>query len=108
MLLLVFIQIVAFTDVLVSDQQEPTGAASGIVNSLHWRRAHYVHNGTDKSARGKVLSGPRLHVLSVLFKQALIGITLDVSVKRHPLFFVDQVGDEAAELGRVLNLVLGL
>ena len=47
-------------------------------------------------------------VFGVLLQQALIRIALDVGGEAGPLFLVDQVHDESAELGRVLNLVLGL
>ena len=61
------------------------------------------------SARGvKYWPGPALGVLGVLLQQALVGVALHVGVEGHPLLAVDQVDDQAAQLGRVLNLVLGL
>ena len=46
--------------------------------------------------------------MGVLFQQSLIGIAFYVSLKSDPLFPVNQVGNQAAELGRVLDLVLRL
>jgi hypothetical protein len=47
-------------------------------------------------------------VLGVALQQALVGIALDVGAEGHPLLLVEQVGDQAFELGGILDLVLGL
>jgi hypothetical protein len=60
------------------------------------------------SARREVLPGPALGVLGVAFEQTLVGVALDIGVEREPALVVDQVPDEAGELGGVLDLVLGL
>ena len=62
----------------------------------------------DKGARGEVLSRAGLHVLSVLGEQPLVRVSLNVGIEDHPLLLVDEVRDEALELGRVLDLVLRL
>ena len=49
-----------------------------------------------------------LHVLGVLLQQALVGIALHIGGEAGPLLLVDQVHDQAAQLGRVLDLVLRL
>jgi len=59
-------------------------------------------------AGGEVLAGPALGVLGVLLQQPLVGVALDVGVEGCPPLAVDQVGDEALQLGRILDLVLGL
>lgn len=53
-------------------------------------------------------AGTALGVLGVLLQQPLVGVALDVGVEGGPLLALDQVGDEAAQLGGVLNLVLRL
>ena len=41
-------------------------------------------------------------------QQTFVGLAFAVSTEGHPLLLVEQVGDEALELGGILNLVLGL
>ena len=55
---------------------------------------HYIHH---PLTRGGPKSGGRP-----------VGIALDVGVERHPLFFLNEIRDQALQLGGVLNLVLGL
>lgn len=57
---------------------------------------------------GEILAGAALDVLGVLFEQALVGVALDVAGHGRPVFLVDEIDDELAQLGRVLDLVLGL
>ena len=54
MLLLVTVELVVLADVIVRDQQEPTGAASWIMDRLPRRRPHHVNNGPDQWTRRKV------------------------------------------------------
>ena len=70
--------------------------------------AHHVHHGGDERARGEVLARAAFHVLGVLLQQPLVGVALHVGGEAGPLLLVDQVHDEAAELGRVLDFVLRL
>ena len=41
-------------------------------------------------------------------QQPLVGIALHVGAHHRPIFLVDQVHQQAEQLGRVLELVLGL
>ena len=56
----------------------------------------------------EVLARAALDVLGVLFEQALVGVALHVGRHLQPRLVADQIDDELAELGRVLNLVLRL
>ena len=53
------------------------------------------------------MAGTAFDVLGVLLEQAFVGVALDVGGEAGPLLLVNQVHDEPAELGRVLDLVLG-
>ncbi len=48
------------------------------------------------------------HVLGVLLQQPLVSVALHVGGEAGPLLLVDQVHDEPAQLGRVLDFVLRL
>lgn len=43
-----------------------------------------------------------------MLQKTFVGLAFDVSTEGHPLLLVEQVGDEALELGAILDLVLGL
>ena len=58
------------------------------------------------SARG-VKYCPALHVLGVLLEQPFVGIAFHVGRETGPLLFIYQINDQAAELGRILDFVLG-
>jgi hypothetical protein len=62
----------------------------------------------DEGPRREVLAGPALHVLGVPLQEALVGVALHVGRHREPVLLADQFHDELPELGRVLDLVLGL
>lgn len=70
--------------------------------------AERVHDGLDERARGEGLAGATLGVLGGLLQQALVGVALHVRVERGPRLAVDELDDEPAQLGGVLNLVLRL
>jgi hypothetical protein len=107
-LLLVAVKLEVLADVVVRDQQEPAGTASWVVDGLARRRPHHVNDGLDQRARRKVLSRSALHVSGVFLQKALVGVSLHVGIERGPLLFVNEVSDQTAQLGWVLNLVLRL
>jgi len=94
--------------VVVRREEESAGAARRIAHRLAGARGHAFHDTLDERARREVLPRPTLGVLGVLLEQPLVRVALHVGVERHPLLAVDQVDDEAAQLGRVLDLVLRL
>jgi len=108
LLLLRAVKGVVLGEVIVGGEQEAAGAAGGIADGLARLRGDHVHHGGDERSRGEVLARAALHVLGVLLQEALVGVALDIGGEAGPLFLVDQVHDEAAELGRVLDLVLRL
>ena len=71
-------------------------------------RVHDLDDGLDQRPRCEVLAGAALGILRVLFEQAFVSVALDVSFERRPLLSVDEIGDEAAQLRRILDLVLRL
>ena len=93
---------------IVRGQQEAAGAAGRIADGLARLRSHDVDDGPDQGTRREVLAGATLDVLGVLLQQPLVGIPFDVGIQDRPLFAIDQIDDQAPQLGRVLNLVLGL
>ena len=89
-------------------EQETTRAAGRIADGLPRLRGDHVHHRGDERARREVLARAAFHVLGVLLQQALVGVALHVGGEAGPLLLVDQVHDEPAELGRVLDFVLRL
>ncbi len=69
---------------------------------------HHVHHRGDERARREILARAAFNVLGVLLQQPLVSVTLHVGGETGPLFLVNQVNDEPAELGRVLDFVLRL
>ena len=94
--------------VIMRREQETTRAARRITNGLPRLRGDHVHDGGDERARREVLARAAFHVLGVLLQQALVSVALHVGGERRPLLLVDQVHDEPAQLGRVLDFVLRL
>src|SRR5207248_1702168 len=70
--------------------------------------AHAVHQRVDQRPRREILPRAALGIFRVPFQQALVRVTLDVRRHLQPRLITNQVDDELAELGGVLNLVLGL
>ncbi len=94
--------------IIVRREQEAARAAGRIADRLpRLRRDHIDHRG-DERTRREVLARAAFHVLGVLLQQALVGVALHVGVEARPLLLVDQVDDQPAQLGRVLDLVLRL
>ena len=108
LLLLRAVERVVLGDVIMRREQETTRAAGRIANGLSRLRAHHVHDRGDERARREVLARAAFHVLGVLLQQPLVSVALHVGGEAGPLLLVDQVHDEPAELGRVLDLVLRL
>ena len=94
--------------VVVSRQQEASGAAGGVTDGGAGLRAHDVHDGLNQRTRREVLSCAGLHILRVALQQRLIGIALHVGAKGHPILAVDELPDQPGEHGWLLDLVLGL
>ena len=87
-------------------EKEASRTAGGIADRLSRLRRHHVHHRGDECARGEILAGAAFHVLCVLLQQAFVRVALHVGRQAGPLLLVDQVDDEAAQLGRILDLVL--
>ncbi len=88
--------------------QEETARPTGRITDGHPRLGvHDFHHRLDQRTRREVLPGAALGVFGVLLQQAFVDFALDVDVQSHPGLFVDQ-GDQALELGRVLDAVLRL
>jgi hypothetical protein len=92
----------------VRGEQETAGAARGVADRHPGLGAHHLDERADQRPRREVLAGAGLDVLRVLLEQTLIGVALDVGVEREPGLAVDQVDDQPAQRGRVLDPVLRL
>ena len=99
---------VVVDDVVVGREQKAAGAAGRVADGLAGLGRDDIDHGLDQRPRGEVLAGAGLGVLGVLLQQPLVGIALDVGAHHRPVFLVDQIHHQAAQLGRVLELVLGL
>jgi hypothetical protein len=93
---------------VVRGKQKAAGAAGRVANRLARLGRDAVHHGLDQRARREVLAGAALGVLRVLLQQALVGVALHVGAHGRPVLAIDQVHHQAAQLGRVLELVLRL
>ena len=89
-------------------KQEPTCSARRVVNSVFSGWLNHIHHCSDKRSRREVLPCPALGVLRVLLQQAFVGIALHIGTQHRPGLGVDQIHNHAAQLGRVLKLVLRL
>jgi hypothetical protein len=98
----------ALLGVLVGDEEEAAGAAGRVDDGVVDRRLDDVDDRLDECARSEVLAGAGALVRGALAQQFLVGIALDVGAGLRPVLLVDEVDDEALELGRVLDAVLGL
>src|SRR5688500_18302836 len=93
--------------IIVGNKQEAACAARRVANTLAWRGAHYVHDCLDEGAWGEILARTGLCVLGVFLQEALVYLAFDVNIEAGPRLTVDEV-NQAAQLGRVLDFVLGL
>lgn len=105
-LLLLPVQLVVFCHVFVGRKQEASGTTGRVADRLPRLRRHDVHHGLDQRTRREVLPCPALGILGVLLKEPLVGVPLHVGAHDRPVFLVQEVHQQAAQLGRVLELVL--
>ncbi len=106
LLLLLTIKGEVISDVVVRGEQKAPRATGRIADRLSRLGCHHIDHGGDEGTRGKVLSGTTLYVSGILLEEPLVGVTLDIDFEARPLLLVDQVDNQAAELGRVLDFVL--
>ena len=104
---LVTIQPVVLEDVAGGREEKTSGAGGWIDDGGSGLGAHDLDDGVDQDARREILAGPGLGVLGVLFEEAFVDVALDVGAQRAPGFLIDEIDDEAAQVGGVLDLVLG-
>lgn len=78
MLLLVFVELVVFGNVVCCRKEETPGAAGGIADDLARLWLDAVDDGVDDASRGEILPGPALGVLGVSFQEALVSVALNV------------------------------
>jgi hypothetical protein len=94
-------------DVIVSREEKPARAATGVVDFFVGLGGYAPHHGLDERARSEVLPGAALGVGGVLFQQAFVNIAFNIRAHHGPLLLADHV-DDFEQLGRVLYLVLAL
>jgi hypothetical protein len=70
-------------------------------------RAHDGDDGVDQDTGREVLAGAGFGILRVFFEQPFVDVALDVGAEGAPGFLIDEIDDEAAQVGGVLDLVLG-
>ena len=104
---LVAVKLVVLDDVAGRGEEKTTGAGGGVNDGGSRLRAHDFDDGVDQDARREILAGAGLGVLGILFEQTFVDVALDVGAERAPRFLIDEIDDEAAQVGRVLDLVLG-
>ena len=97
-----------WTMAVVGGQQKAAGAAGRVADRLPRLGGDDVDDRLDQRPRGEVLAGAALGVLGVLLQQPLVGVPLHIGAHHRPVFLVDEIDDQAAQLGRVLELVLRL
>ncbi len=109
MTFLIAVQVgIVLRDMVMGRQEEAAGATGGVADRLSGRRAHHVHDRLYQRARGEVLSCTGLDILGVPLQQFLVDGALHVHVHDKPLLAIDEIDNETAKQGRVLDLVLGL
>jgi hypothetical protein len=104
---LVTVELLLLKNITGRGEEKTTGARGGIDDRGPQLRAHDCDDGVDQGARSEVLTGAGLHILRVLFEETFVDVTLDVGAERAPRFLIDEIDDEAAQMGGVLDLVLG-
>ena len=105
---MVLVEPVVSRDVGVCREEKTASATSRIRDDLARHRAHAVDQRVDQRPRREVLPRAALRVLGVPLQQALVSFAFDVRRHLQPRLIANQVDDKLAELGGVLNLVLGL
>ena len=97
---------VVLDQVIMRSQQKTTCSTSGITNGVLWFGNNCINNCLDQRPWGKILTCTGLCVLNILFKQTFVGIPFYVGAHHRPVFLVNEINNQPAELGRVLKLVL--
>ncbi|MNV66347.1 hypothetical protein D3C71_1590950 [compost metagenome] len=95
-------------DVVVRRKQKAARATGRVANALGGQRRNAVDHGLDECARREILARAAFGVLRVLLQQALIRIAFHICAQNCPGLGVNQIHNHAAQLGRVLKLVLCL
>ena len=102
-----FVELMVFDQVIVGGEEETAGAAGGIANGLSGLGSHDFDHGGDEGTRGEILAGAAFHVFGVLLQEPFVGVALHVGAQAGPLLLVDKIYDQAPQLGRVLDFILG-
>ncbi len=96
-------------DVVVGGQEKSAGAAGGIADRFAGLRGNDLHHRVNQRTRREVLARA---ALGVLRRSSPAGLRrhrpFTSALSDGPVLFVDQVDDQPPQLGRVLDLVLGL
>ncbi|HMO94890.1 MAG TPA: hypothetical protein PKD27_02145 [Tepidiformaceae bacterium] len=93
--------------VLVGCEQEASGTARRVADRLAGLGIDDLDHGLDEGAWCEVLARAALHLARVPLQQTLVDRALHVHVHAHPGLAVDEA-DETLELGRIVDLALGL
>jgi hypothetical protein len=104
---LVTIELMVLEDVSGGRKQKSAGARGGIDDGSLGLRAHDLDDGINERTGREVLAGAGLGVLGVFFQKALVDIAFDIGGVCAPGFLIDEIHDEAVQVGGVLDLVLG-
>lgn len=110
--LLRFIEARLFRDVIVRGEQEAAGAAGGVADGKWAVRpgprfwGHDLDHGGDEGAGREVLAGAAFDVFGVLLEQTFVGIAFDVGAETGPFLLIDEIDNQAPELGGILDFVL--
>src|SRR6185437_3809405 len=89
-------------------QEEPASAGRWVDDGVCRCRVNAVDDRVDQRARREVLARARLDVFGAFAQQLLVRVAFDVDARGRPVLLVDEVDDEAFELGRILNPILRL
>src|SRR6266545_8346160 len=95
-------------NVLIRREKEPARTTRRITDCFVWFWRYNIDDSRNQRTRRKILPGPGLHILRVFLQQALVSIALHVRAHHRPVFLIDQIDDQPAQLRRVLKFVLGL
>jgi hypothetical protein len=93
---------------VVGTQEEAARATGRVADGVVRVGLHHIDDGADQLPRREILAGALGRLLGALGQEALVDVALHIGLQRQPLLLVDQVHDQAAQQGRVLDLGLGL
>ena len=105
---LVAVKVGVLRDIVMGRQQKTTCATGGIADALSRFGTHHIDHSLDQWTGRKILARAAFGVFGVLLQQPFVGVTLHIGFQDGPGFAVDEVNDQAAQLGRVLDFVLRL